>query len=249
MKVHVVIPFVEGPQKSIELRYALRSIEKNLKCEEKVIWLYGEAPTWIRNVQHIPVHRNSRFMYSKFFDQLWKIELASRNLQIDTEFLYTYDDLYFMKPVTVDELRKPRALTDMAKEKEWFVHSDAGQNWISCMIQTLELLMAEGLPIYNYETHLPRVYNQQLALSVLERYDSMHRAFQFATMYFNYYEAAPILLKDELNFKLGIYHPIEFAELFDFARRCTIMNVATAYEDSLRLLKMYFPDKSIYEND
>ena len=246
MRADVVIPFIAGPKDSIELRYALRSIAKNLHTDVR-IWLYGEKPAWITGVEHIPMTREPKPKYQKFFDQLLKIELASRNTEIGTRFIYTYDDVYFLKPVTCDCLNQPRALEDMGKKTDWFKTTDAGGNWVSCMLQTLYKLKEERLPLYNYETHLPRVYNKEKALAVMEKYNSREFAFQFATMYFNNYETNPELLSENKFFKLGIYHPIGYRELVDSANRSAIMNISVAYDDSIRFLEAFFPEKSKYE--
>lgn len=246
MKIDVVIPFIEGPHDSIELRYALRSIEQNLKCD-KVIWLYGDAPGWITHVCHVPVKREERPKYSKFFDQLRKIEMACNNPAIGYRFMYTYDDVYLLKPLSVDRLRAPRAIEDMSKVEVWFQQTDAGRNWVDCMIQTLVTLQKEHLPIYNYETHLPRIYNKDKALAILSKYRSHEFAFQFATMYFNNYETDPELLKNGNFFKLGIYRQIGYKTLLQQAADREVMNIASADDDSVRALEVLFPHKSIYE--
>lgn len=247
MKTDVVIPFLRGPLNSIELRYALRSIEKNLKAEV-TIWLYGEKPDWVTNVNFVPVVRQHRKIFVKFFDQLRKIEMACRNPEISKNFVYTYDDIYLLKPVTVDCLKKPRALENMTKIRYWFKNTDAGGNWVKCMKQTLHTLQKENLPIYNYETHLPRVYNKEKALAILEKYRSSERAFQFATMYFNNYYTDPEMLNVPGNFfKLGIYRPVGYTDLRDKAERSTIMNMAKITDDSVRVLEVLFPEKCRWE--
>lgn len=247
-KIDVVIPFVNGPRDSIELRYALRSIEKNIKAKV-AIWLLGDCPEWITNVNHVFYERRPRTMYAKFYNLLEKLKLASDTESIGQNFIYTYDDVYFMKPATVDMLAKPRALKDYARqnEKEWFRHTDAGVNWVSCMIQTLQQLKQENLPLYNYETHLPRVYNRGKVSALLDKYDYRRFAFQFATMYFNNYETNPELLSENKFFKLGIYHPVGYKALLDKASDSVIMNIARAYDDSLNVLECFFPEKSKYE--
>lgn len=247
MKIDIVIPFLKGPQNSIELRYALRSVEKNLKAEA-TIWLYGEKPDWVTNVNFVPVVRQHRPMFVKFSDQLRKIEMACKNPAISKNFIYTYDDIFLLKPVSVDCLKKPRAIENMIKINHWFKHTDAGGNWVKCMKQTLNTLKKNNLPIYNYETHLPRVYNKEKALAILEKYRSRDWAFQFATMYFNNYYTDPEMLNEPGNFfKLGIYRPVGYADLRDKAERSTVMNVAEACEDSVRVLEVLFPKASKWE--
>lgn len=248
MKVDVVIPFIEGPRNSVELRYALRSIAKNLRGDV-VVWLYGDQPEWVQGVNHIPVVREPKERYAKFFNQNQKIEFACLNPEIEYRFIYTYDDIYFLKPIGLDVLNRPRALEDMngIPEKHWFLRSNAGRFWKQCMKETLQCLRYEGLPLYNYETHLPRVYNKEMALAILKKYNSREHAFQFATMYFNNYVTDPELLKANKFFKLGIYHPVGFKEMLSLAEKSEVMNVAKATDDSLRVLEVLFPEKSGYE--
>ena len=55
-KVNIVIPYILGEYDGLELRYALRSIEKNCTDPCNVI-LIGDKPAWCKNVRHVPVER------------------------------------------------------------------------------------------------------------------------------------------------------------------------------------------------
>ena len=94
MKIDIVIPFIEGPDDSFELKYMLRSLEQNLQAEP-VIWLLGDKPQWLINVNHI-LFEPARGDFKKFRDQLTKLEWMINQKDLGKEFIYMYDDQFFL---------------------------------------------------------------------------------------------------------------------------------------------------------
>lgn len=246
MKTDVVIPFVEGPGDSIELRMALRSIERNV-AGNVVVWLIGQAPGWVQNVRHVVMKRETRPRYQKFFDLNRKIHWVSSNEEIEQRFIYTYDDVYFLNPVGLEYLRQPRAGYDTSGNDAWMTKNDADVRWKECMRQTLDALKRENLPLYNYETHMPRVYNKEKALALLEKYDYRNFAFQFATMYFNNYCTDPVILKNEGDFKLAALRNVEITILKRKAKEMKVLNANIYRKDVIAMLKRMWPEKSRFE--
>lgn len=89
--IDVVIPMGTGSVNSNnELRFCLRSIEKNLRGYRN-IWIVGFMPKWMRNLKHIPFkeyHPKANNIHDK-------IKAACEHLEVSDEFIMFNDD-YFL---------------------------------------------------------------------------------------------------------------------------------------------------------
>lgn len=245
MKTNIVIPMIDGPDDCTELRMALRTIEKNISGD-LLIWIYGHAPPWIRNVKVMKVNREHYKIYTKFRDLRRKIEMAANNDGIGPRFIYTYDDIYFLKPTSLDELRRPIAKCDAAHGDGWHKGTGASRNWISCMRNTLDMLHKKNLPMYSYETHLPRVFNRE-KVKLLEPYPESGEAVQFATWYYNHYVTDPVLVDDIKYWKLISGVDVPITVLKEKMKTHYILNANKYRRDVIGLLRKMFPEKSRYE--
>jgi hypothetical protein len=164
-------------------------------------------------------------------------------------FIYTYDDVYFLNPVSLQELKIPRAKQDLTKVKDWFVNSDAQANWKEVMKRTLLLLQQKGAYIYNYETHLPRFFYKKSCINIFQEFKCLDVAYQFSTLYFNLLEKNPVLLSKYDFFKLGIYKPKSYQHITRLAKRYKILNYSeNCYiEDMKKALRDLFPNKCKFE--
>lgn len=89
--IDVVIPMGTGSVNSNnELRFCLRSIEKNLRGYRN-IWIVGFMPKWMRNLKHIPFkeyHPKANNIHDK-------IKAACQHPEVSDEFIMFNDD-YFL---------------------------------------------------------------------------------------------------------------------------------------------------------
>lgn len=250
MKTDVVIPMVPGDDDCIELRLALRSIEKNLNGDV-VVWLYGYAPDWVRNVNVTRMERKYYARFVTFRDTRRKIELAAANDLIGPRFIYTYDDIYFLHPIGIDDLRRPIARCDGRKGEEWWQGTSASKNWVACMGNTLEALRKEKLPMWSYETHLPRVYNREkiksLEGSPMLLMATEPEAVQYATWYYNHFVTDPVLVKSLRNFKLVSGFDVPASILQTKMKSHAILNANKYRPEVIGLLKEMFKEKSRFE--
>lgn len=201
--IDVVIPYVHASWE--ELRYALRSMEENLQFDFRVT-VVGDRPDWLRNAQHIPMARRNRGIdFARYYDTRTKMIEVIYRRGITRDFIWTYDDIVFLKPQGIEEIALPKAMLDMAERGEDY-YRNKREAWYQTQWHSLVLLKERGLPLWNYETHTPRVYNKRKMAEVMETY-TRAVPWNMATIYFNHhYKGRPVLLDVHHDgYKAGFY--------------------------------------------
>ena len=249
----IVIPFFKAEFNSLELRYALRSIEKNLIADNKVIYLIGDKPDWVKNVIHIACDDISGMDYMKYMDQANKVKIACEQENIGENFIYTYDDIFFINNTTVEELKEIRAIENAEDIDNYLSKSTGSKNYCDNSKKTIELLKTLNLPQYDCETHCPRYFNVNIMLKLFEKYKMHKDPYQFSTLYYNIYfqHIKPRLLKKHGDgFKLGVYSSFSFEELLSMIGDNKIMNINSSGINDVNIRRLFdylFVDKSKYE--
>ena len=204
-KIDLVIPYITSKNDFIELKYALRSIEKNLDADFRIV-IIGDLPDWINpeNVYHISHVRDDKAKFTNCYDVNNKMNKLLLSDEISDDFVITYDDVYFLKKTTIEDL------------KEFFVikkgkDSTASSTWKGLLNATFDHLKLKGLPVFNFETHLPRLINKTKMRKVYEMFRPIrHRLLHF-TLYFNTFmeDNIPVLISQEDGYervvKAGFY--------------------------------------------
>lgn len=253
-KIDIVIPFISGPESSLELKYALRSIEKNFKSKNPVqVLIVGDKPDWLKNVNLIPSKRISGMDYMSYFDVNRKLKLACESGVIGSGFIYMYDDTMFLQETTLLDIQERKAFEDMSKIKKFFQTTTASRKWCTVMQNSLDALKQENLPIYNYETHCPRYFNTKKLLSIIYKHDTTLMPHNISTLYFNtfYKDKKPLVLgKWGGDFRLGIYASFPLPVLKSKIKINKILNLGRGRimdKIMVEFLNFLFPDKSKYE--
>lgn len=154
----IVIPVRPGDDNE-ELRYALRSFEKNLRHRQIVI--VGYKPSWLRNVLYIPVPQTG----TKYRNSTRNLEAACEHPAVSEDFLLCNDDFFVLKRTD----RMPVFHWGPVKDAERYYASRASGAYLQGLRATKKRLAELG---YNdplsYELHLPMPMNKQKFLEVLD---------------------------------------------------------------------------------
>src|SRR5688500_13003685 len=127
-----------------ELRYSLRSIEKNLQQPGKV-WIIGHKPAWIRNVRHIPFP--DPYKSNKDANLILKLIRLAIESDLSNDFIAMSDDHYILKPTAKDFFD-----TVYYHEKLTRNTSFGTSKWSLRLKRTHELFHKMGKPeVYNCE--------------------------------------------------------------------------------------------------
>lgn len=194
--MNILIPLGSGSTwQNNELRYLLRSLDQNLKGDYEIHVYGNQVPDWLTNVTVVDIERyypqqlieinNGKLDYENFFDTLNKVKQFSfRNTG---DFLYCYDDVLLIKELNINDIKNVPLEVEYPKNFK-IRNFDKHGKTINAAISLLRNNRISD-PLYNYEIHIPRVYNCSKLSNLLEVYDfSQWRIpYALATFYFNIY--------------------------------------------------------------
>jgi hypothetical protein len=212
----ILIPLGTGSNwDNNELRYCLRSLDENLKGDYE-IHIYGNVvPEWLTNVMVHPAERyypewlnkknNGKLDYENFFDTLNKVKTFASDNQ--GYFVYMYDDVLLLKELNVRSI--PNIPLEIEDGSFYQVRNfDKHGRTINTSIDILHEKYVITERLYNFETHLPRIYSSVKLVYLFTQFPfgNLSVPYALATMYFNYFteEANPDVLRIK-DYKAGFY--------------------------------------------
>jgi hypothetical protein len=200
-RIDIIIPYVLGPNDGMELKYAIRSIEKNFQHDNYRVIVAGDKPGWMKAENHFPFKQIPEQKYRSFTDQLLKLYSVLTNAGISDGFIWTYDDTYFTRPVKLANLRRLKAITSFDTHPRHLDNNGAGSNWKDTLQYTMAQVLKEKGSNHNYETHLPRYFTKARVLKLIEKFDLLSRPMMISSLYFNIHHKneTPVFLYDNRN--------------------------------------------------
>ena len=147
-----VYPFIYSENGTKELELSIKSIRKFFDGNAS-IFVFGDDPK-IEGVTHIQIHR----LPNKHDDQVYKLRAAIDFTGIPEEFVWMMDDIYFLKPLNIDDLRIQRYDNDWNIEtiQNW----EPKKGWNTQRRNTMLELHRRGHTFKDYGNHLPHVYTK-----------------------------------------------------------------------------------------
>lgn len=171
-----VVYFSRGGENE-ELRYSLRSVEKNFP--HRLVWIYGNKPDDISPDRFVPCQQGNN-KWDNVREMLFKV---CQNPLITKEFVLFNDDFFVMREV--DEL--PNWYRCSMYEhiiKIEMQYNDEPTRYTRQLRKTLALLEKNKMPVNSYELHLPMIFDKQKLLHLLRRTNGYHG---MRTIYGNLY--------------------------------------------------------------
>lgn len=241
--ITVAIPYLHELSQGEELRYAIRSWCKHMRDEFEIV-IVGDRPKWYTG-NHIQTGSIRNIPFCRAFDITAKLYRIISDTNISDEFIYTYDDVYLVNDCTESDFKLIIALSAIQKGS---ILPHGSDKW-KRMLEASRKLFNEPV-VYNYETHLPRMFKKQWLNQILNVYNFKMNALLVSTVYFNeYYDTPDIILEVENDIKAGIYTRTTFPQLELKIKGKKFLNHSeTAYNNDMKkLLIRLFPEKCRYE--
>ena len=139
----VIIPYRQT-EKDLEIKYALRSLDKYVSGIDQVV-IVGEMPKGIKNVNFIP-HGQSNYINQRQFTICDKTLKGIENIKGD--FLFYNDDHYILKPIQAKDFP--------THHKGELIRERNGTRYMQTIRNTIEIT---GAHFMNYDTHSPIIFN------------------------------------------------------------------------------------------
>lgn len=215
---HIVYVYVKSPAKWVEMQTSIKSIRKHFKSPHK-IFVVGDNPG-VSGVIHLPVAQ-VRGANSKPKDALKKLLFISQHTMINENFLYFYDDIVLLKDVDWQWFVQRIIANDHVKDPTtYFSRPTRGVSpigaWRHMFDRTFAFLQKKGLPTFNYETHLPRIFSKDKIRETYRRFGGLAENGLFSSLYFNlHYPKPTVLLNENPMIKAGIHRPYDKPERLD----------------------------------
>lgn len=243
----IVIPYVTSTAKWDELRIALRSIVKNFNPNMaiRLFVVADKLPEWMSDeVTLIPCEQITNQRFAKAYDAVKKLKAVIAHPEVSEIFIYTYDDTVFLNPAPL----KNYAVAEINRDTD-ITKWDGGNIWKEIMMNTVERLVANKLPTYNYETHLPRVLSKTRLSEIFEKFGFQKRPYHFSTIYFNYFGVPDVLLSKDKLIKADIRSNLTLEEINKLTQARAFLNYNDdgLNENLKKFLLELFPDKCRFE--
>lgn len=186
-----------------ELRYCLRSIEKYLHNYGR-IFIIGRKPDWIQNIEHLAYEDLTPFKEKNIFT---KVKMACDIKEMSENFLFMNDDHFL-----VDHFDAPTFPYFYKCMLERSIERLGKGKYLRALLATYNELCIRGLPTYNFDGHIPIVYNKQNIKHLNEQYpwDRYDTGFVLKSLYANTFACQPILEHDcKLNTQMLPYQILD----------------------------------------
>ncbi|MFW5831564.1 MAG: hypothetical protein ACOCVA_04885 [Prolixibacteraceae bacterium] len=230
--------------KNNEIRFSLRSIQKNLKGYRNV-FIVGELPGFLKNVIHIPA--KDIFEPGKNADGniITKVLAACNHPDLSDDFLFINDDHLVIKPINVENV-PPLHKGDMTTfpPKYWKLN-----HWRGRLERTMKILQKRGLSTLHFDCHTPILFNKHRFPEIVKQFDYQNDiGYTMKSLYGNVEYPDGPFLTDQKKTVFKNY------SLEDLKTRLSAPTFMSFNDDGLnKPLKWWlisnFPSKSKYENN
>jgi hypothetical protein len=224
-----------------ELRFSLRSVEKNLMGVRN-IYVIGENPGFLSDeVIHIyhpdPLDRNADG------NMALKILRACREKKLSSDFLFMNDDFIINRPMVACEIPWMHK-GDMKQRPRRFWEA---QFYRRRLRRTFDILSERGLPTMQYDYHAPMLISKMAFPKVMRQFDFQKEiGYTFRSLYGNYFKlpATPVSKR-----KVTVYKYYTLEQLNDRIQNTPFVGYNNqGVNSSLKWWFMEnFPQRSKYE--
>ena len=164
-KTHFVYPYIVPKDERFgwELMYSIRSIYKFFQGPFDIT-IVGEQPEWL-NTEHpdctfIYLDNSDPVLYPRV--QFRSNEKLLKAAELYKSLVFIHDDMYFIKPVTLDEIKRPKYEAD----DMYYANTQEETKRLTMFQKQLRnasnILKAKGKPyIRNYASHCPMWYESK----------------------------------------------------------------------------------------
>lgn len=156
--IDILYIIATNPSKNfdVELKCSLRTVHKYVKDVGR-IYITGRCPDFINKDKVI--FTPARDIGCPMINHWWKIKQTIARTDIGENFALMYDDIFFKKPVTLSEYKH-------YQQGKLMDNTYGGPAYRESIENTIKWLEERKFNTYDYELHIPFVYNRENFLSL-----------------------------------------------------------------------------------
>lgn len=224
-----------------EIRYSLRSVEKNL-TNYRNIFVVGENPGFTQNIIHIPFPD----MYGQLNadgNMIEKVLAACNHPMLSDNFVYMNDDAYFIKPLDATAIT-PFHKGDLNSLPASFW---AETHWRKRLYNTLITLQAYGLTTLHFDHHAPVIFNKAAFVETMQQFNYAHDiGLNIKSLYGNINTPFAPMLSHE---KVKVFSKMSLAQIESLTANATYLAINDAgINSALKVfMQQSFPEQCRYE--
>lgn len=137
-----------------ELRYSLRSVEKNFP--HRYVWFIGGQPKGFKPDRYIKHNQEGALKWELIRSSMYK---AVENEELSDEFFLFNDDFFIMKPVKGEwknfvDMTLSERIEELKLENPWL------NIYGRTLFKAEQELISLGAPTMNYDVHLPMLFHK-----------------------------------------------------------------------------------------
>lgn len=226
-----------------ELRFSLRSVEKNLSGTGR-IFIVGHLPDFVKGIVLIPAKDIFEPVKNADGNMIHKLLIACNDKRLSNNFLFMNDDFIINRPnsaAAVPTFHKG----DMALQPDSYWQT---QFYRFRLKRTFDVLKERGLPTIQYDYHAPMLMNKKLFIDIMAGFDyAKDIGYTFRSIYGNSLKlhALPVIGQKITIFKYFKLDEIKFKTMD--------INFVGYNDQGLNQSLKYwlieqFPEKCKYEN-
>lgn len=180
-----ICPFFSSESLGFELRYMLRSIDKNFQGDIDLI-IIGERPTFLDESRYrfLDCARHGEIAPQTVnFDILRKFELLANHKIVAEKFVNMNDDFFMLKPFDekwVEDLR--HCVLDHYSTFSKLVITN---NYTKAVSYTIDYLRTKKRPTWNHNLHMPRMLHKENLRKMFDEVPMISRRLHWETLYAN----------------------------------------------------------------
>ena len=203
-----IVYFVKDCTVNEELRYSLRSVERNFKYRD--VWFYGGCPVNLKPDHHVAVVQNEPSKWERVRAMMMKV---CENNNITEDFWLFNDDFFVLRPVSEDMPPYYNGSIYRQIVRVENRHGMTSNDYTRRLRHLAETLERARKGHNNYGVHKPMLINREKMLEVLRLFpdEPMSRG-----LYGNYWEIGGVRRKD-MKVRVNVYeHMDEVKTQWDF---------------------------------
>lgn len=166
-----ILYLVKNGTENEELRYSLRTIEKNFPYGR--VWIYGGCPEYIKPDKHVYIYQDV-IGATKWERTTAMLKLACENKDITDDFWLFNDDFFVTQPIPLEVM--PNIYSgDLYKRIVEIEENNRRQigAYSRRLRDTVQALTSAGYGVKNYATHTPMLINKAKALETIEKFSGL----------------------------------------------------------------------------